>query len=141
MFEQVVTENQNLRRILLIRGDEENNYLKIKSDLVEMERQNIIEYSSLNEDFNREGLNVKLMLEKAISNTQKRKMRHEIAQENIIDIPGNNVHLLPNKEAAHKNMKPKTVYLLGSPDGSDEEEEDEDEQQDVVKNVKNQYLL
>lgn len=141
MFEQIITENQTLRNLLSIHNSEEHNFEKLKNDLSELEKKSFKDYELMKEEFESEETNVKLMIDKAINNTQKRKIKHEMEQENIIETPGSNVYLLPNKEAAHKNMKPKTVYLLGSPDGSDEEEEDEDESQDVVKSFKTQYLL
>lgn len=39
-------------------------------------------------------------------------------------------HLLPNKDTAFKNMKPKKAYLLDSPGGSEENSEEEVEEED-----------
>lgn len=76
------------------------------------------------------------MLDKAKSEAQKRiiKKTNEVKKQSIDKTD----HLLPNKEAAHKNMQPKAMYLLGSPDDSDESE-DEDEVE--VKGVQSKYLL
>lgn len=67
------------------------------------------------------------------------KDKHEIAA-NTVD---SKINVLPNKEAAHKNMKPKTAYLLGSPENSDsdEGEEDEDGEPTIKNKFQGEYLL
>jgi hypothetical protein len=141
MFEQIVTENETLRQLLSIHNTEEHNFTKLQNELADLESESSKKYLLNDENFDNEDVSVKSMIDKAINNTHKRKIKHDLEQENLIETPGTDVYLLPNKEAAHKNMKPKTVYLLGSPDASDEDEEDEEETQDVIKNFKSEYLL
>lgn len=129
-------ENANLRQILGISR-------QVDMDVEQRIRQLETEYQKtkdqLLEPAEQEG--VKEMLEKAVGDALKRKEKKENeAQQKSEDVNDPSSHLLPNKEAAHKNMKPKTAYLLGSPDSSDEEE-DEEEQVSVVKNVESKYLL
>jgi len=121
----VLEENENLRKMLNIQ--KEWRISDEKLILLEKEVNDVLieeKKSSSNELTN--------ILTKAITDTKKRINRKEINKTSDLDSGEVN-----NKEAAYKNMKPKTTYLLGSPDNSDEEEEDEDSDQ----NEESQYLL
>lgn len=125
-------ENAKLRDMLGISRD-------VDRDMEQRIKQLELEYVGTQESVEQEG--VKNILEKAVGDAKKRKEKKETeVQQRVENVNDPSSHLLPNKEAAHKNMKPKTAYLLGSPDVSDEEDE-EDEEVDVVKNVQSKYLL
>lgn len=150
----LLLENQNLRALLRIKNTEDQRLKDVEEkirlcefDLEKGNSQSSNHHEEHTNDNNEDNTDqLKSMLEKAITDAKKRKNKkehsHRIESENTSD-SNPNVHLLPNKEAAHKNMKPKTTYLLGSPDDSeeDEEEEDEEEAETVISGVQSKYLL
>ena len=105
-------------------------------DLLELEQE--MDNSPKNSEDPLDSSELSELLNKAVLETKKRVSKKEHHRE-ISNTETENSGII--KEAAYKNMKPKTAYLLGSPDNSDEEEEEEQEVEPLIKNVESKYLL
>ena len=126
-------ENEKLRNMLKISQE----WTITEKDLKDLESESFEYLSSENSDEQR--LDLTKMISKAVTETKKRISKKEKGDE----LNNNKVTscVTPDKIAAYKNMKPKTVYLLGSPESSDEEDEAEEREETVIKNVKSKYLF
>jgi len=129
-FCSIMEENQKLRNMLKISQNEKEHLKEFEQKIRELELQSDdTKAEQALDDTQAESIdNIHSVLTKAIHDAKKRK--HKQVNESKSKQPSSSIdsekHVL-NKEAAHKNMKPKTAYLLGSPDNSDEEEEEEEE--------------
>jgi hypothetical protein len=70
---------------------------------------------------------------------RKREKVNKDKSEITTNTVDSKINVLPNKEAAHKNMKPKTAYLLGSPENSDSEEDEDDDDDGGEPTIKNKF--